>query len=296
MIVFGPGTLVFIDGQRVSEADAKVSVFDRGLLYGDSVFETIRTHRGRPFMLAEHIGRLRRSAELVYIDLALTDAELRTQIESAIAESHNEDCYVRVTLTRGVGELGLDPSQSGGPCLIIIVTPLHRPSAEAYENGVAAVTYKTQRAAESTEASGAKIGNYLVAVLAMRVAKAQHANEALILNREERVVEGATSNLFYRQGDQLLTPPLSDGILAGITRQLVLEVAEREKLAVHYRSPGLGELLQADEVFITSSIREMLAIVSIDGHSVADGRPGKMYRQLWTSFQSLVLERLESDR
>jgi branched-chain amino acid aminotransferase len=283
---------VYIDGHRVSEAEAKISVFDRGLLYGDSVFETIATHAGRPFMLVEHIRRLRHSAELVYIDLSIDDATLCSEVESAVVESGNPECYLRLTVTRGIGGLGLDPSLSENPCRILIVTPLQRPALEAYENGVSAISYRTQRTAESTQASGAKVGNYLVAVLAMRQAKPANANEALIVNSEDRVVEGATSNLFVRFGQALITPPESAGILPGITRQLVLEVAERSKITVGFRCPMLSELSSADEIFITSSVREILPIVKLDGRIVGDGRPGPLFGQIRREYYSLVQEKL----
>lgn len=289
-----PGTLAYIDGRRCSPADAKVSVFDRGVLYGDSVFETIATRSGRPFMLTEHVRRLRRSAELVYIDLPLPDEQLCREVEQAAVESGNQESYLRVTLTRGIGELGLDPALSGEPCRIIIVTALHRPVADAYSKGVGAITYRTQRTAEATEASGAKVGNYLVAVLAMRQARSAGANEALIVNGEGRVIEGSTSNVFFRLGDTLMTPPLSAGILPGITRDLVLDAAGRLQISVQEHCPTPDELMRADEVFITSSVREMLAVVSIDQRVVGAGAPGPMYRALWQMYQLQAAEKLDA--
>ncbi len=281
-----------IDGRPVAEKDAKVSVFDRGLLYGDSVFETIATHGGRPFMLAEHVRRLQRSAELVFIDLDVSDDTLCCEIEEAAFRSGNPESYLRLTVTRGAGDLGLDPSLPQKSCRILIVTPLKRPPADAYANGVSALTYRTQRAVDSTEASGAKIGNYLVAVLAMRQAGPVGANEALIVNAEGRVVEGATSNLFAQFGGMLITPPESAGILVGITRQLVLELAERQGIKVSYRSPTLHDIYEAEEIFITSSVREMLPVVKLDGRTIGDGTPGPTFRELWRGYGQLVQEKL----
>ena len=286
------GTLVYIDGRKVSESDAKVSVFDRGLLYGDSVFETIATHGGRPFMLEEHVRRLRHSAELVYIELTVDDETLCREIERAAEESGNPESYLRLTVTRGVGDLGLDPGLSENSCRILIVTPLKRPLAEAYLDGVSAISYRTQRTAESTEASGAKVGNYLVAVLAMQQARPEGANEALIVNSEGGVVEGATSNLFARFGPDLITPPESAGILVGITRNLVLQLAERQKMSLVYRCPTLSEVYDADEIFITSSVREMLPVVMLDRRQIGDGTSGPTFRRLWASYGELVQEKL----
>ena len=287
-----PGTLVYIDGRQVSASEAKVSVFDRGLLYGDSVFETLATRGGRPFMLTEHVRRLRRSAGLVYIDLPISDDHLCREVEEATFASNNAESYIRLTVTRGVGELGLDPSHAKGACRILIVTRLQRPAAEAYEKGVGAIVYRTQRTADATEATGAKVGNYLVAVLAMRQAKVTDANEALIVNGAGRVVEGSTSNLFFRIGNVLRTPPVSAGILSGITRELVLEAAQSLGLTVQTECPTPGELMQSEEVFITSSVREMLAVVTVDGAPIGNGTPGPTYRALWQAYQKLAAEKL----
>lgn len=280
-------TLVSIDGQLMSARDAKVSVFDRGLLYGDSVFETIATHGGKPFMLDEHLRRLRHSAELVYIDLPVDEGTLKREISQAIAAAGHAESYLRLIVTRGIGELGLDPSLSDKPCRILIVAPLQRPAPEAYSNGVSATTYRTQRTAESTQASGAKVGNYLVAVLAMREAKAVRANEALIVNGQGRVIEGATSNIFAVIGGSLVTPPESAGILPGITRQLVIDLAERVRIRVSLASPTIEQLYAAEEVFITSSIREMLPVVRVDDTTIGSGVPGPVFQRLWRGFCEL---------
>jgi len=241
-------------------------------------------------MLDEHLHRLRRSAELVYIEVPVDEATLKREINEVVDAAGNEESYLRLTVTRGVGALGLDPGLSEKPCRILIVTPLMRPDSSAYERGVGVITYRTQRTAELTEASGAKIGNYLVAVLAMRQAKSVQANEALIVNGEGRVVEGATSNLFVSIDGALVTPPESAGILPGITRQLVLEIAARAGLDVQLRSPTLGELYTAAEVFITSSVREMLPVVRVDGNAIGSGIPGPTFQQLWRGYCERVTE------
>jgi len=274
--------------------DAKISVFDRGLLYGDSVFETVATHGGKPFMLREHLRRLRHSADLVYIDLSVDEDTMTREISQAITAAGHSESYLRLIVTRGVGELGLDPELSEKPCRILIVAPLVRPAAEVYANGVSVITYRTQRTAESTLASGAKVGNYLVAVLAMRQAKAMRANEALIINGQGRVIEGATSNLFAQIGGKLVTPPESAGILPGITRQLVLEVAERARIPVIWESPTLEELCAAEEVFITSSVREMLPVVKVDERAIGAGTPGPTFRKLWQGYSELVNDKQRS--
>lgn len=288
-------TLVMMNGTIVAPASAQVTVFDRGLLYGDSVFETLGTYGGKPFALVEHVRRLRHSAELVFIELAPTDEELIAEITEAVRAASNVESYVRVIVTRGSGELGLDPALAVSPQRIIIVTALHRPNPKAYEEGVTAITYRTQRATDDTGAVGAKVGNYLVAVLAMKLAKPVGANEALIVDGAGRILEGATSNVFLVKDDTLVTPPENAGILSGITRQVVLEAARKEGLLVHFDCPTVADVFAADELFITSSIRQMLAVTRVDEHPIGEKTPGPVYRRLERQFHEVVREWLARD-
>lgn len=286
---------VLIDGQRVAADQARVSVFDRGFLYGDSIFETVRTYQGRPFALREHLERLRESADKVFIPLPVSLDELETEVHRALAEGGNPESYIRVMLTRGQGALGLDPALADAPLRVILVQPLTVLPAQLYESGVDAVSYKTLRPADSTVAEGAKIGNYLVAVLGTRLARQAGAHEALIVDAEGHVVEGASSNLFYVRGGALHTPPLGAGILAGITRERTLRAARALELKVHFELPTLSQLLAAEEVFISSSIRELLPIVRIDGFPIADAKPGRLTRQIYAEFKRVVERELESE-
>lgn len=279
---------VVINGRTQPPSEAKISVFDRGLLYGDSVFETLGTYGGRPFALDEHLTRLRRSAGLVHIDPGVSDDIIERDVAQGLEAAGNRESYVRVIVTRGSGEMGLDPALAVAPQRIVIVTPLTRPSAETYEKGVAAVTHRSSRATDASDAVGAKVGNYLVAVLAMQKAHAVQANEALIVDREGQLVEGATSNLFWTQGEVLWTPPESAGILAGITRRVVIDAAGELGIPVEYRCLRFDELGTVDELFITSSIRQMLSVVIVDGKPVGAGRPGPIYRRLFEKFREIV--------
>ncbi|HEY6562433.1 MAG TPA: aminotransferase class IV, partial [Polyangiaceae bacterium] len=166
--------------------------------------------------------------------------------------------------------------------------PLSPPAPEAYTGGVRVITYRTQRLADATDAAGAKIGNYLIAVLAMREAKSRGAVEALIIDAHDAVVEGTSSNLFAVQGGKLLTPPETTGILPGITRARILEIAGELGLGVEYRALPLSELVQADEVFISSTVREMLPVVRIDDHTIAGGKPGPLTTRLLAAFRASV--------
>lgn len=279
-------TLVVLDGQYCPPAEPTVSVFDRGFLYGDSVFETLRTYGGEPFELEEHLRRLERSAELVFIPLPLERAELEREVLAAIAAAGNPESYVRVMVTRGQGPLGLDPGLADRPRWVIIVQPLVPPPAEQYERGIAAISYRTERVADATSARGAKIGNYLISVLAMREARSAGAAEALIVDGHGRLLEGASSNVFLVEQGTLVTPPVEAGILAGITRSHLLKLAAELDIPVEQRAPQLEATRAGAELFISSSIRELLAVVRLDGSPIGSGSPGPIYQRLLAAFRA----------
>ncbi len=280
-------SLVLIDGRPMLPDEAKVSVFDRGFLYGDSVFEALRTYGGRPFALDRHLARLAASAARVFIELPVSLAQIGREVESAIVGAGNAESYVRLTITRGVGEtLGLDPGLSRHALRVVIVTPLKSPPAETYRDGVAVITHRTERVTDHSAAAGAKVGNYLVAVLASREARLAGAAEALIVDGRGCVIEGSTSNVFAVLGDgTLVTPPESDGILLGITRESVLAVAAELGIPIALQSLPLDVLKSAAEVFFCSSIRELVPVVSVDGATVGAGKPGPTTLRLLTAFR-----------
>jgi branched-chain amino acid aminotransferase len=279
-----------IDGRPMAAESATVSVFDRGFLYGDSVFEALRTYGGRPFALERHLARLAESAARVFIELPVSIEQIGREVASAIVGAGNAESYVRLTITRGVGEaLGLDPGLSRHPLRVVIVTPLKSPPPETYLDGVGVVTYRTERVTDHSSAAGAKVGNYLMAVLANRAARAAGAAEALIVDGRERVVEGATSNVFAVLDGVLVTPPESDGILLGITRETVLAVADELGVPVRLASLPLSDLERASEVLISSSIRELVPVVSVDGRRVGAGKPGSLAQRLLAGFREKCL-------
>jgi branched-chain amino acid aminotransferase len=282
-------TLVSLDGKIVSSEDARVSVFDRGFLYGDSVFEALRTYGGVPFALREHLERLARSAERALITMPVSLDVFRAEIGAVLAAAKNQESYVRLLVTRGRGSaLGLDPTLAHKPLRVVIVME-HQPLSNAmYERGVGVVTYRTQRVADSTPASGAKLSNYMVAVLAMDEARRSGAEEAIVLDAEGRVVEGTTSNVFLVKNGVLVTPPEESGILMGITREKILMLARRAGIVVEERSFLPKELVAADEAFISSSIREIAPVVTVDGKPVAKGKPGAMTLKLLALLRELA--------
>lgn len=282
------GRVVSIDGVLRSPNEATVSAYDRGFLYGDAVFEVFRTYGGRPFAIEEHLGRLRRSAERVFIPMPVDDATLRLEIEEALGASGNEDSYVRLVITRGSGPLSLDPDSASHPLRVLYVEPVVPPPRDAYVHGVALVTVHTRRAADETSAAGAKVSNYLANLLALREAKAKSAHEALVVDARGHVVEGASSNVFVVSGGRLATPPESAGILVGITRAHVLEAARALGIPVEERELLLADVHAADEVFITSSIRELLPVVRVDDRAIGSGQPGPVSRALHRRFRDDV--------
>lgn len=282
-------TLVSLDGRIVAEADARVSVFDRGFLYGDSVFEALRTYGGVPFALTEHLERLARSAKRALIEMPVSLAAFRAEIEAVLAAAKNSESYLRLLVTRGRGSaLGLDPSLGRAPLRVVLVMELSPLPSSMYERGVGVVTFKTQRVADSTPASGAKLSNYMVAVLAMEEVRRAGAEEALVLDAEGHVVEGTTSNVFFVKNGVLVTPPEEAGILMGITRQKILEIARREGIVVEQRSFFPKELSLADEVFISSSIREIAPVVTVDGMPIAKGKPGELTLRLLNALREVA--------
>jgi branched-chain amino acid aminotransferase len=289
------GRVAVIDGVLGGPDAAKVSVYDRGFLFGDGVFEVLRTYGGALFAYDEHFARLRRSAARVFIELPVDGVTLRAEIERGVAAVHSaleplgrglDEANVRIILTRGTGPVALDPGTASHPLRVILVEPIPPPLREAYAMGIAAVTVRTQRSTDGTVAAGAKVTNYLESLLAVREAKAQGAQEALIVDGRGEVVEGATSNVFAVKDGRLATPPVEAGILAGITRSHVLAAAIAAGIAVDEQRLRPESLYEADEVFVTSSIRELVPVVRVDGRTIGTGAPGPISRALHRAFRA----------
>jgi len=279
---------VMIDGRLVPAERATVSIFDRGFLYGDSVFESLRSYGGMPFALEEHLSRLKRSATRVAIELPVNLEVLRSEMLATLAaHGTSRDSYLRLTLTRGIGRsMGLDPDLGNQPLRVIVVTDLAHPPAEIYERGISAITHRVERPSDAAGVADAKIGNYLVAVMATRAARALSAQEALIEDRDGHILEGAASNFFAVFSGVLVTAPESAAILPGITREHTLSLARARNLKLELRPITRQELASADEAFVTSSIREIVPVVSIDGLPVGDGAPGPVTRGLLQAYRA----------
>jgi branched-chain amino acid aminotransferase len=284
--------VVLLNGIPTSPDTASISVYDRGFLYGDSVFETIRTYGGKPFALAEHLARLERSAERVFIPLPVPVATISAEVEQALALSDDGESFVRIMVTRGTGPLGLDPDLAEKPSRVVLVEPFVPPPSEAYERGIDAILVRAARPTDSTPAAGAKIANYLTSLLAIREARRRGAVEALIVDAHGSVLEGTTSNVFFVKGGALVTPPEEVGILAGITRAHILDVAGRLSIGVALRAVVESELFDADEIFISSTLREVLPVVRLDGKKVGNGMPGPVTARIHREFRRSVARTL----
>ncbi|MHB8416806.1 MAG: aminotransferase class IV [Myxococcales bacterium] len=283
-------TLVSLDGRLLPPSRAKISVFDRGFLYGDSIYEVLRTYGGRPFELPAHLRRLARSAALIGLELPLSSAALRRRIEAALRAARNREAYLRLIVTRGEGPIGLDPALAVRPHVLVIVRPLAPPPSELYRRGVEVRVVDVRRNLRQAIDPAAKTGNYLNNVLALREARARGGYEALMLDAEGYVAEGSTSNVFAVFGREVRTPPL-DGILAGVTRGLVLGLARRLGLRAKEQRLRPGDLRRASELFLTSTLRELVPIVRIDGRRVGAGVPGPTALRLLEAFRRRALSR-----
>lgn len=277
--------IAIINGSVSTPEEARISVYDRGFLYGDSIFETVRTYNGKAFALGDHLARLARSAERVFIELPATLDVIAAEVEQGIALAQNPESFARVMITRGSGPLGLDPALAQRPNRIVLVEPFVPPTPEDYKNGIGAITFRTVRSTDATPAAGAKVANYLTSVLAIREARKHGAAEALIVDGRGCVLEGTTSNVFLVKERRLVTAPEESGILSGITRAYLLRAAEHLGIQVTIRDIREQELSEADELFISSTLREVLPVVRLDGRPIGSGTPGPVTRQIHAEFR-----------
>lgn len=279
---------IYIDGEFYEKEQAKVSVFDHGLLYGDGVFEGIRFYNGRVFRLDEHIDRLYDSARAICLTIpldrqALIDATLET-----IRQNDLRDGYVRLVVTRGAGDLGLNPALCPKATIIIIAAKITLYPAEMYENGLKVVTCATRRIPHGALSPMVKSLNYLNNVMAKIEAANAGAGEGLMLNEQGYVAECTGDNVFVVKRGRIYTPPIASGALAGVTRAVVFELAEEAGIPVTEPDITRYDLFTADEVFLTGTAAEIIPVVTLDRRPIGDGRPGSVTRQLMTRFHELT--------
>lgn len=280
-----PSGAVVIDGVLVAANDAVVSVFDRGFLYGDSVFETLRTYGGRLFRRDEHVERLFRSCERIVMQPRVTAAQLVDDMNRAMGALGLDECVVRLMITRGTGPLGLDVRRAQTPLRVVMALPLSPPAPEVYAHGISAGLTHGARATDGTAAAGAKYSNYLSSVLALHHAHGQGQSEAIAVGMHGEILEGTTSNLFVVRDGVLCTPPLQSGILEGITRRVVLELARELAVSSQVRTLFPSDVYRASEAFITGTVREIVAVTRIDDVVIGDGKPGLLTQRLLQAFR-----------
>ena len=284
---------VYIDGEVRSPEEAKVSVFDRGFLYGDSVYETIGTAHGRLFAARAHLDRLERSASRIGLSPP-PRAQIEAAVAATVAAAGNAESRVRVMLTRGVGQLDLDPASAGDTRLIIIVMPLGAPTAEMLEKGVSVAMVSVERNSPQAMDPAVKSGNYLNNVLALGEARRRSgAYEAILCGGDGSVAEGASSNIFAVVGGEVRTPPLAVGILDGITRAQVIALCRQNGIPVAERRMSPEELRRADEAFLTSATRGVLPVTRVDEGAVGAGVPGPVTRRLMSLYDELARRGVE---
>jgi len=280
--------IIFMNDRLVPEEEAKVSVFDHGLLYGDGVFEGLRSYSGRVFRLDAHIDRLWASARAIALEIPLAKDVVAKAVNDTLAANKLVDGYVRLVITRGAGSLGLDPNRTKNPQVIVIADTISLYPREFYEKGLRIVTAATQRVHSAALSPRIKSLNYLNNIMAKLEGLQAGCVEALMLNHKGEVAECTGDNVFVVRSGSLLTPPPDAGILEGITRGAVMDLAHAAGIACHEATLTRYDLYTADECFLTGTAAEVIPVVEIDGRKVGSGTPGPITARLTADFHTLV--------
>ncbi len=279
---------IYIDGKFLDEKNAKVSVFDHGLLYGDGVFEGIRAYNGRVFKLKEHVERLYYSAKAILLTIPITPEAMTQAVLATCRKNNLTNGYIRLVVTRGPGTLGLNPNRCTKPCVIVIADKIQLYPQEMYERGMDIVTVPTTRNLHSALNPAIKSLNYLNNILAKIEANNAGVEEAIMLNAEGFVAECTGDNIFIVKGKNMFTPPLSAGALYGITRGVVIELAKEMGLTVSEPNLTRYDMFNAEECFLTGTGAELIPVVKIDGRVIGTGQPGAATRSLIERYHALT--------
>ncbi len=279
---------IWLDGEIIDKADAKISVFDHGVLYGDGIFEGIRMYSGRVFRLDEHIDRLFSSAKSILIDLPWTKEEVIEATIDTIKANNLTDGYVRLVITRGVGGLGLNPYLCPTPSMFIIAANIQLYSDESYEGGLDLITCATRRPTPASLSPQVKSLNYLNNVMAKIECIQAGVMEGIMLNEQGYVAECTGDNVFIVKKGVVYTPPVSDGSLDGITREVIFDLCESEGIELREASMTRHDVFTCDEAFLTGTAAEVIPFVKLDQRVIGDGSPGPISRQLITAFRKLA--------
>jgi len=281
-------SIVYVDGKWLPKEEAMVSVFDHGLLYGDGVFEGIRAYGGKIFRLREHLERLYDSAKAIWLAVPIDLAEMTRLHEEGLKRSGLTDAYIRTVVTRGAGDLGLDPRKCKTPTVIIIIDKIALWPEERYVQGLSVVTASTPTPHRESLSPRVKSLNYLPHILAKIEGIVANADEVLMLDAAGFVAEGSGANLFVVRRGELSTPAVHSGILRGVTRDAVIELAQAAKIPVHETTLNRFDVYTADEVFFTGTGAEVIHARSVDGRVIGSGGAGKVTTELQAKFRKLV--------
>ena len=281
---------IFLNGEFVPKNEAKVSVYDHGYLYGDGVFEGIRVYSGNVFRLKEHLIRLYESAKSILLEIPYTLEEVTNIVVETIRRNQLSNGYIRLVVSRGVGNLGLDPDSCLKPNVVVIAEQLALFPAEYYEKGIPVVTVATRRNRPDVLTPQVKSLNYLNNILVRIEAKLAGVAEALMLNEQGYVAEGSGDNVFIIKGNKLITPPSSAGALEGITRNAIMEIGKKLGYEVREELFTRHDVYVADEVFLTGTAAEVIAVTMVDGREIGTGKPGAHTNRLLEEFRKLVVE------
>ncbi len=279
---------IYITGKLVPQEDAKISVYDHGLLYGDGVFEGIRSYGGKVFRLAEHLDRLWESAQSIWLKIPISKEQMAAAIHETLKVNGIKDGYIRLLVTRGVGTLGIDPNRCSEPGIVIITDHIALYPAEVYEKGLEIVTASTIRNHPAALSPRIKSLNYLNNILAKIEGLKAGCVEALMLNIKGEVAECTGDNIFLVKGGVLLTPPLDAGILGGVTRGAVIELAAERSIETRESPLTKHDVYIADECFLTGTAAEVVPVVKVDNRVIGSGTPGPVTRDLKERFHALA--------
>lgn len=279
--------IIYLDGEFVPQEEAKVSVFDHGLLYGDGVFEGIRAYNGRVFRLKEHIDRLYDSAKVINLAVPMDKEDFAEMILETLRKNSLRDAYIRPIVTRGKGDLGLDPRKCPKPTVICIAVEWGAMYGDLYEKGLTAITVSVRRNPAEAMPPNVKSLNYLNNIMAKIEANYKGGDEAIFFDTNGYISEGSGDNIFVVKNGVLITPPTLNN-LRGITRQVVLEIAESIGIPIKEQNLGYYDLYAADEIIVTGTAAEVAPITLIDGRSVGNGKPGAITRQLMAAFRAVA--------
>lgn len=279
-------TKININGDIQNEAF--ISIFDHGFLFGDSIYEVVCTNDGKPCFLDEHLNRLFASASGISLEIPLSSEEIKEQIQATLDSAENSESYIRIIVTRGVGELDIDPSSCFNPNVIILVKEISPIPDESYKKGISVALVSIKRNSRDSLNPAVKTGNYLNNVLARVESRKMGAEDAIMVNPWGQLTEGTTSNLFFVKDGRLLTPEKECGILSGITRQKIIQLANENGISLEEgKWPG-EELFKAEEIFLSGTVKKVMPVTILDNRPVGEGKPGAITRKIMRLYSELL--------